>query len=456
MGFQIRVQVLATGGNVRHESSRITVQDADTVTILVTAATGYRGFDKPPSPDAKAAVIHEAYEALLRSHLADYQPIFGRFQIQLGGADNARPTDQRLKTGIQNDSGLAALLYSRYLMISSSRPGGLPGNLKGIWNDRLRPEWSANWALNHDAEMYYYEVETTNTAEMHKPFLDFIEGLAVNGRFTAVTNYGARGWTAHHNSDIWRQTGAAGDWGQGNPHWALFMMAGPWLSGHFWEHYSFNGDEAFLGQRAWPVMKEAALFCLDMLVDDGNGHLVTNPSVSPENIFIDDHGMPGQISEGATGDMSLMWDLFSNLIEGSRILGREPEFAAQLAEARSRLLPPKIGHDGVLQEWSKDWRSTDPGHRHLSQLYGVFPGRQFTPAKTPALAEAAKRSLLERDASSYGWSLAWKAASWARSAKEIRPGRGSPNKSLINREITRRSPVGCIRISSMQIRRGFF
>ena len=212
-------------------------------------------------------------------------------------------------------------------------------------------------------------------------------------------------------------------------------MAAPCPSGHFWEHYSFNGDEAFLGQRAWPVMKEAALFCLDMLVDDGNGHLVTNPSVSPENIFIDDHGMPGQISEGATGDMSLMWDLFSNLIQRSRILGREPEFAAQLAEARSRLLPPKIGHDGVLQEWSKDWRSTDPGHRHLSQLYGVFPGRQFTPAKTPALAEAAKRSLLERDASSYGWSLAWKAASWARSAKEIRPGRGSPNKSLINREI---------------------
>ncbi len=406
MRFETTLEVRADGGVSRAADDALEVTGADAVTLIVTASTTY----KTPEPTQ----VDQSYDQLLAQHLADYQPIFGRWRLRLGRDDDRRPTDERLRAGA--DAALMALFaqYARYLMIASSRPGGQPGNLKGIWNDRMRPEWSANWALNHDAEMYYYAVETGNTAEMAEPFLDFIDGLAVNGAKTAAVNYGARGWMAHHNSDLWRQTGAAGDWGGGNPHWALFMLAGPWLSLNYWEHYAFSGDRRFLRERAWPVMKGAAEFCLDMLVEDGRGHLVTNPSVSPENIFVQKNGRPAQISVGSTVDMSLIWDLFTNLMEASRVLGIEPEFAQRLREARARLLPPKLGKNGRLREWAEDWESTDPGHRHLSHLFGFFPGKQWDALANPALAEGARVSLRERDASAYGWSLAWKAALWAR------------------------------------------
>lgn len=406
MRFETTLEVRAQGGITHAADGALEVTGADAVTLIVTASTTY----KAPEPTQ----VDQNYDQLLAQHLADYQPIFGRWRLRLGRDDDRQPTDERLRAGA--DPALMALFaqYARYLMIASSRSGGQPGNLKGLWNDRLRPEWSANWALNHDAEMYYYAVETGNTAEMAEPFLDFIDGLAVNGAKTAAVNYGARGWMAHHNSDLWRQTGAAGDWGGGNPHWALFMLAGPWLSLNYWEHYAFSGDRRFLRERAWPVMKGAAEFCLDLLVEDGRGHLVTNPSVSPENIFVQKNGRPAQISVGSTVDMSLIWDLFTNLIEASRVLGLEPEFAQRLREARARLLRPQLGKNGRLQEWAEDWESTDPGHRHLSHLFGFFPGKQWDALAHPALAEGARVSLRERDASAYGWSLAWKAALWAR------------------------------------------
>ena len=223
-----------------------------------------------------------------------------------------------------------------------------------------------------------------------------------------------RGWVTHHNSDLWRQSAPVGNWGDGNPHWASFALSGPWLAQHFWEHYAFSGDREFLRNRAWPLMKGAAEFCLDWLVEDNQGHLVTNPSVSPENIFVLPDGRSGQISEASTVDMSLIWELFTSCIDTANILGIEPEFASRLSTAREHLLPPKVGRKGQLQEWSEDWESTDPGHRHLSHLFGIYPGRQWTPFTHPTLASAAKQSLRMRDASDYGWSLAWKAACWAR------------------------------------------
>jgi alpha-L-fucosidase 2 len=427
MTFVIRVRAVVSGGNVRSTPEALEVNAADAVTLLLTASTSYHGWDKSPGEggvDADAlaksqmnAAATKSFASLLDAHVADYQPIFERVVLNLTTSPAAeRPTDERLRRGIEHDPALASLAfqYARYLMISSSRPGGQPGNLKGIWNDRLRPEWSSNWCLDHDAQMYYYPVEAVNLAEMHEPFLDFIDGLVINGRVTARVNYGMHGWMAHHNADLWRQTAPVGNWGDGNPHWASFALAGPWLAQHFWEHYAFSGDRDFLQTRAWPVMKGAAEFCLDWLVEDGHGHLVTNPSVSPENIFVLPDGTSGQISEGSTVDMSLIWDLFTSCMDASKILGIEPEFAERLAAARSRLLPPKIGRKGQLQEWSEDWESTDPGHRHLSPLFGIFPGRQWTPFTHPELAEAAKVLLRIRDASDYGWSLAWKAACWAR------------------------------------------
>ena len=427
MNFCIRLRATVEGGRLHATADSLEVEGADAVTVLISAATSYDGWDKSPgrsgvdAAQLAASQLNAAstkpFPQLLSEHLADYQPLFRRTTLELGStAGSERPTDERLRDGIERDPQLAALVfqYARYLLISSSRPGGQPGNLKGIWNDRLRPEWSSNWCLDHDAQMYYYPVEVVNLPETHEPFLAFIEGLAINGRTTARVNYGMRGWVAHHNSDLWRQSSPVGNWGDGNPHWASFALSGPWLAQHFWEHYAFSGDRDFLRNRAWPLMKGAAEFCLDWLVEDQQGHLVTNPSVSPENIFVLPDGSSGQISEASTVDMSLIWELFTSCIDAANILGIEPEFASRLSAARDRLLPPKVGQKGQLQEWSEDWESTDPGHRHLSHLFGIYPGRQWTPFTHPALASAAKQSLRMRDASDYGWSLAWKAACWAR------------------------------------------
>ncbi len=425
MAFQVRLRALAEGGQTRVSQGTLEIQGADAVTLIVTAATSYNGWDKSPglegrdpeplARDSMRTAASKSYPQLVAAHLADYQQLFGRVSLNLGPSPET-PTDERLRAGIGSDPALAALVfdYARYLLICTSRPGGQPGNLKGMWNARLRPEYSSNWCIDHDAQMYYYPVEVANLSETHEPFLDFIEGIAINGRRTAQVNYGMEGWVSHHNADLWRQSAPVGGWGAGNPHWASFALSGPWLAQHFWEHYEFGGDTVFLRDRAWPLMKGAAEFCLDWLMEDSQGRLVTNPSVSPENIFVLPDGTTGQISQAATVDMSLIWDLFAHCIEASRILGVDPEFAARLRSARERLLPPKIGSRGQLQEWSQDWESTDPGHRHLSHMFGIFPGNQWTPFANPSLTEAAKQSLRIRDAGEYGWSLAWKAACWAR------------------------------------------
>ncbi len=429
MTFEWQIRAIATGGTVTGDGKSLTVANADAVTLLLSAATSFNGPDKSPGHEGLdpaaistrhlvAAALH-SYPELLARHLVDYRKLFRSVDFDLGQAPGAveRATDERLAAFYegQPDPGLTALLYQfgRYLLISSSRPGGLPANLQGIWNDSMRPPWSSNWTLNINAQMNYWPAEVANLSQCHQPFFDFIEKLAVNGRKTAEINYGAHGWVAHHNADIWCQTAPVGDFGKGDPVWANWAMSSPWLSQHFWEHYAFSGDQRFLRERAWPVMKGAAEFCLDWLVDDGKGHLVTAPSASPEIGFITADGTRGSIGMASTIDISIIWDLFTNCLDAAKILDVDPRFVAKVQAARSKLYPLKIGSRSQLQEWSEDFMEQDVHHRHTSHLFGVYPGRQITPA-TPEFFAAARKSLEIRGDDGTGWSLGWKISFWAR------------------------------------------
>ena len=429
MTFELQVRAIADGGTVTCAGQTLAVDGANAVTLLLSAATSFNGPDKSPGhagldPAAGAArplaaALARPYAELRARHVADYQRLFQRVTLDLGGTPAAEeaPVVDRLARFAQGaaDPGLATLLYQygRYLLISSSRPGGLPANLQGIWNDAIRPPWSSNWTLNINAEMNYWPAEVVNLAECHEPFLDFIDVLAGHGRKTAAINYGAHGWVAHHNSDIWGQTGPVGNYGWGDPRWANWPMGGAWLSRHFWEHYAYGGDEKFLRERAWPVMKGAAEFCLDWLIDDGHGHLVTAPSTSPEHGFILPDGKQSTVSQASTMDLEIIWDLFTNCLAAERILGLDHEFAGRLEAARARMLPLQIGARGQLQEWFKDFPEQEVHHRHTSHLFGLYPGREITPA-TPELFAAARRALEIRGDEGTGWSLGWKINFWAR------------------------------------------
>jgi alpha-L-fucosidase 2 len=429
MTFDLHVRALADSGTVECDGKTLTVRKANTVTLLLSAGTSFNGPDKSPGREGRDPVAEalrplkaagiKSYADLLARHVADYQKLFKRVELDLGQTPGASEltTDERLAHFAKGepDRGLATLLYQygRYLLIASSRPGGLPANLQGIWNDSMRPPWSSNWTLNINAQMNYWPAEVTNLAECHEPFFDFIEKLSVNGRKTAEINYGAHGWVAHHNSDIWAQTGPVGNFGGGDPVWANWAMGGAWLSQDLWEHYAFSGDKKFLRERAWPVMKGAAEFCLDWLIDDGKGHLVTAPSGSPELAFIAPDGKRASISMATTMDMSIIWDLFTNCIETAHILGTDSEFATKIEAARAKLYPLKIGARDQLQEWFEDFMESDVHHRHTSHLFGVYPGRQITPA-TPEFFAAARKSLEIRGDDGTGWSLGWKINFWAR------------------------------------------
>jgi alpha-L-fucosidase 2 len=430
MAFAACLAVVAEGGLVRDDGQRLRVERADAVTLVLTAVTSFSGYRRAPAAGQGAidiatgqlaATCTRSYADVRAAHIADHAALFGRVELDLGATDAAlRPTDERVR-GWRNadDPHLVALLfqYGRYLLIGSSRPGAQPANLQGIWNDDRRPPWSSNWTLNINAQMNYWPAETANLAECHEPLFDLIGELSETGGATAATNYGCRGWVAHHNTDIWRQSGPVGDYGRhGDPVWANWPMGGAWLCQHLWEHYAFGGDEAFLRERAYPLMRGAALFCRDWLIEDESGHLVTAPSTSPENTFTAPDGRRAAVSVAATMDMAIIWDLFGNCIAASGILGIDAELRAELAAARARLLPPQVGAAGQLQEWKEDWDLAAPErhHRHMSHLFGLHPGRQITQRDTPELCAAARRSLELRGDESTGWSLAWKINLWAR------------------------------------------
>jgi alpha-L-fucosidase 2 len=427
MRFTAVLQVLNQGGSVTVTGGNLTVKRADRVVLLISADTSFNGFQKSPGregidPDREAFEVLErgsalSFEQLLERHLADHRRLFRRVTLQLGTSRDDLPTDRRVtEYNPAADPGLVELIaqYGRYLLISSSRPGTQPANLQGIWNNQMRPPWSSNWTMNINSEMNYWPAETANLSECHLPMLDFIAELAVNGRETAQVNYGMSGWVAHHNSDLWRQSAPVGNYGSGAPTWANFAMAGTWHSMDLWEHFVFTQDREYLRTRAYPVMKAAAEFALEWLVPDKMGNYVTAPSVSTENRFRMADGQVAQVSMSSTQDTALIWDLFTNCVEASRILGEDEEFRTRLLETRAQLPPCRVGARGQLQEWFKDFEEPEPHHRHLSHLIGAYPGRQITPHRTPVLADAVRRSLELRGDESTGWSMAWKVNLWAR------------------------------------------
>jgi alpha-L-fucosidase 2 len=318
------------------------------------------------------------------------------------------------------DNNLVALYYQfgRYLMIASSRPGSRPTNLQGIWNDHVQPPWGSNYTTNINTEMNYWPAENTNLSECHQPLFEFMKELAVNGAKTAKTNYNIQsGWVVHHNSDLWAKTSPPGGWDKdprSASRWSCWPMAGAWFSTHLWEHYLFTGDEKFLRQQAYPLMKGSAEFLLQWLVTDPqSGFLVTNPSTSPENTMKKD-GKQYQLSMASTMDMSIIRELFTAVIKTQNILNVDAGFRDKLIAAKEKLYPFHIGKYGQLQEWFCDCDDTTDKHRHISHLFGLFPGSQITIDQTPALAAAAKNSLIYRGDVSTGWSMAWKINWWAR------------------------------------------
>ncbi len=425
--FAATLSVIAEGGTVGRTvvGDRLQVSGADGVTLLVSAATSFTGTDSPqgqnPLTVARAYLADAArcsYDELRERHVADHRALYGRVTLDLGATPGEPdlPTDTRIRRFHDSDDpALATLLfqYGRYLLITSSRPGTQPANLQGIWNQELRPPWSSNYTLNINAEMNYWHAETANLSECHEPLLRFIGELAKSGEKTARVNYGCGGWTAHHNADLWRHSAPVG----GDPCWANWPMGGAWLCRHLWEHYAFTGDTAFLTE-AWHVMRGAAEFGLDWLIEgvgiDIDGYLVTAPSTSPEHGFVAPDGQRSAVSVATTMDMAILRDLFANCIAASEVLGVEAEFAERLTRARARLFPMRVGSRGQLLEYYREFQDEDEHHRHVSHLYGLYPASEITPAGTPELAAAARRSLEIRGDAGTGWSLGWKVNLWAR------------------------------------------
>ena len=437
MHFASAAQVEATGGTVKAQpDGSLWVQGASSILVAIGCATGYRTYATAPDIPlsqvvskarmAASRAAGKSYEQLLDAHVADHRRLFRRVSLELPSTPDSRlATDQRVMAFAQNpDPSLLALLFQfgRYLLIASSRPGSQPANLQGIWNEELRPPWSCNWTTNINTEMNYWLAETCNLSECHLPLVAMVRDLSVNGAKTAEVNYGAPGWCAHHNVDLWRQSAPAGEglaWAR--PTWANWCMAGTWLCAHLWEHFLFTGDEQYLRDTAYPVMKGAAEFCAGWLIDDGEGGLTTCPSVSPENTFIAPNGKLADVSAGTTMDIALIREIFTNTAEAAAILNVDAGFMARLASLSKRLPPFKIGSLGQLQEWSIDFKEEFPGMRHLSHLYPVYPGSQITPRATPEFAQAARKSLERRlefagtDKSPFtGWGRAWAIALWAR------------------------------------------
>ena len=432
MRFEIRAAVIAEGGRTRATNESLVVQNADSVTLVLSSATSFNGFDRSPARDGRdpsalaaadlRAALARRWDDLLAEHVSDHRTLFDRVSLTLAPVNGTEPaaapvlaTDQRIMKLGASDPRLVEMLfqYGRYLLIASSRPGSQPANLQGIWNDELRAPWSSNYTININTEMNYWPAEPAGLPELTEPLLAFIPELAVTGRKTVDGYYGMRGWTAHHNSDLWRHSAPVGNYGAGDPVWAFWPMAGAWLSQHLYEHYLFGGDVGFLRDRAYPAMKGAAEFCLDWLVDDGNGHLVTSPSTSPEHKFIAPDGARAAVSMASTMDMALVRDLCFNVIDAAETLNVDAPFRAQLAATLARLPPYRIGSEGQLLEWFKEFKDPEPDHRHFSHLFGLHPGRHIT-ARTPELFAAVRRSHELRGDGGTGWSLAWKVNHWAR------------------------------------------
>ncbi|MEP6700441.1 MAG: glycoside hydrolase family 95 protein [Bacteroidota bacterium] len=432
MRYILLLKAINLNGSVSTDTSGIKITNASEVVLLLSAATSFNGFDKCPVSTGKdeSQIAHQylqaasakSYHQLLNNHLADYHRYFNRVTFVLKGeqpgSGSQLPTDKRLAayTAGGSDPSLEALYfqYGRYLLISSSRPGGTPANLQGIWNKSVQPPWSSNFTTNINVQMNYWPAETANLSEMHEPLFNLIENLAVTGKKTAKEFYGLDGWVVHHNSDIWALSNPVGDFGNGDPKWANWAMGANWLSEHLWEHYQFTRNERFLRDTAYPLMKGAVTFTLGWLISDKDGYLVTAPSSSPENSFIDDNGVRGGIAAASTMDMSIIRDLFSHFIKASSQLNIDKAFRDTVIDKEKKLYPFHIGKKGHLVEWYKDWEDVEIHHRHVSHLFALYPAEQISPLTTPDLAAAARKTLEIRGDEGTGWSKAWKINFWAR------------------------------------------
>jgi alpha-L-fucosidase 2 len=428
--YESRLKALPEGGTVRLDWDELSVSGADAVTLLIAAATNFVNYkDVSGDPRARvdaalAAPSGKAYEILKAAHIEEHRRLFRRVVLALTATPNSLlPTDERLKSfDGANDPALGALVFQfgRYLLISSSRPGTQPANLQGIWNKDMNPMWDSKYTTNINTEMNYWPAEVGNLAECAEPLFRMIRELTDQGSQVARENYGARGWVFHQNTDLWRVAAP-----MDGPSWGTFTMGGAWLATHLWEHYLFTGDKSFLAEY-YPVLKGSAEFFLDFLVPHPRyGWLVTNPSTSPENFpavrgqlpFFDEITMfktTTSICAGSTIDMAILNDLFGSVAQAADVLGIDRDFKARVLAAKARLAPMQIGRKGNLQEWLEDWDETEKSHRHISGLWGLFPGRQISVRRTPKFAEGGKVVLEQRGLPGNGWSSAWKTACWAR------------------------------------------
>lgn len=423
--FEGRLGIATDDGHISATGGKVWIREATSITLYFAVATSFNGFDRMPGRDyqpitqknqetlTKAMAL--SYEDLKQIHEADHQQLFNRVALDLGGLEDAADdTDLRVLEKGAADLSLVELLfqYGRYLLIASSREGSQPANLQGIWNPLTRAPWSSNYTLNINTPMNYWPAEVTNLSECHKPLLKMLQEMAVTGEKMVTDWYGIRGWTAHHNTDLWRHTYPVGGEGHGDATWAYWPMSGPWLCRHLWEHYLYSQDEDYLRTEAFPILKGSAFFCLDWLIEDDSGYLITSPSTSPENQFLYE-GQVGAVTKGTTMDLEIISELFTTVLEAATVLGLDDEdWLHDVQQAKARLHPLQVGKRGQLQEWLGDFDDSEPQHRHVSHLYAVYPGQEITPGNP--LVAAVENTLNERGDVGTGWSLGWKICLWAR------------------------------------------
>ncbi|OMO63313.1 Six-hairpin glycosidase-like protein [Corchorus olitorius] len=428
---------ISEGNGMIHiiDDKKLKVEGSDWVVLLLVASSSFDGpFTKPLdskkdptsySLSALKLIRNLSYTDLYAHHLNDYQNLFHRVSLQLSKSssshfclkqnqDDKASTAERIKTfEMDEDPSLVELLFQfgRYLLISTSRPGTQVANLQGIWNKDLQPKWDCAPHLNINLEMNYWLSMPCKLGECQEPLFDFLTSLSINGRKTAKVNYEANGWVVHHKSDIWAKSSAD----HGDVDWALWPMGGAWLCVHLWEHYTYTLDTDFLKDKAYPLLEGCGLFLLDWLIEGQGGYLETNPSTSPEHDFIAPDGKIASVSYSSTMDMAIIKEVFSAIVSAAEVLDKhKDDLVKRVHEALSRLYPPKIAKDGSLMEWAQDFQDPDVHHRHLSHLFGLFPGHTITTEATPDLCKAAEQTLHKRGEDGPGWSTTWKAALWAR------------------------------------------
>lgn len=418
--METQTQAKAEGGKVSITQQHILVENANAVTLYISSGTNFVNYHDISGNESKkaasylTAALKRPYEQTLQEHIARYKEQFDRVQLDLGTSEQAQlETTQRIQHFNEGkDVSLATLLfqYGRYLLISSSQPGGQPANLQGIWNEKLAAPWDGKYTININTEMNYWPAEVTNLSETHQPLFEMVKELSVTGRETARTMYGCRGWVAHHNTDIWRATGPVD-----KAFYGTWPMGGAWLTTHLWQHYLYSGDKQFLAE-VYPALKGAADFYLDYLIAHPKyGWMVTAPSMSPE------HGPSGEdakkastIVAGCTMDNQIIFDVLSNALHASQILKMSPAYQDSLRTMLDQLPPMQIGKHNQLQEWLEDLDNPKDQHRHISHVYGLFPANQISPYTHPLLFQAAKNTLLQRGDEATGWSIGWKINLWAR------------------------------------------